>query len=126
MPQWNNRLLSPERALALAGNWALTATYENAELSQFENEAGRPPLEDQWQINLRCSIQKRWKFGPENAEANAELERVACGQSVAMLAAHGESFTTSVNDILAGVVRHMVMAHELALSGDTSHQPGGA
>lgn len=114
---WDDRLISREQALALAGQWPLTATYELAELSQFEMEGGAPPLDDQWQINLRCSTAKGWKpAGPDRAEAERGDRGTACGQSVAMLAAGGQAFTTNAEDILAGILRHMVMAHDVPLS----------
>lgn len=121
--QWNDKLLPAARALEMAGDWPLTATHEVAELSQFENEGGRPPLDDQWQINLRCSTVRGWKL--DDPEGSAALPRVACGQSVAMVAAKDQSFTTSINDLLAGVVRHMVTAHNLSLSGSRNDHPGG-
>jgi hypothetical protein len=124
MAQWNDRLLPAARALEMAGDWPLTATHEYADLGQFENEAGRPPLESQWQINLRCSTVKGWKL--DDPDGSALLPRVACEQSVGMLAAKDQSFTTSISDLLAGVVRHMVTAHNLSLSGTRNdHQAQG-
>jgi len=119
-PQWNDRLLSPARALEMAGTWPLTATHEVAELSQYETEDGRPPQPDQWQINLRCSTVKGWKL--DDLEASRALPAAQCGQSVGMLAAGGQGFTTSIEDLLAGVVRHMVTAHNLSLSGARNDQ----
>jgi hypothetical protein len=123
---WNDRLLPAERALDLAGDWPLTATYELSELSQFEGESGpadeRP---DQWQINLRCATLRRMKLDDPGQWATLPVE--PCGQSVAMLAAAGQSFTTSISDLLAAVVRHQVTAHNLSLSGapQVPQQQGG-
>lgn len=103
LADWDARLLAPERALRLVADEPVYATCERAELSQFEAEGGGEVQPDQWQINLR--------HGP-------------CGQSVAML---GYSTTghviggamTSNGDLLSAVLRHMVMAHDLPLSGAT-------
>lgn len=91
LADWDPRLLSPEKALRLAGDWPLYATDELAELAQF----GSQP--DRWQINLRCRKD---------------------GQSVALLG-DGTSHTTTVGDLLSAVMRHMVMAHDVPLSGAT-------
>jgi hypothetical protein len=116
LSEWNDHLLSADRALLLCGDWPLTATYELAELSQFEGESGpvdeRP---DQWQINLRCATLRRMKL--DDPAAWASLPREACGQSVGALAAAGQSYTTSISDLMAGVIRHQVTAHNLSLSG---------
>lgn len=99
LADWDDRLLSPERGLRLAGDWPLYATFELAGLSQFELEGGGPPpVEDRWQINLRCRKD---------------------GQSVAMLG-DGTSFTTDIGDLLSAVLRHLVTAHDLVLSGANS------
>jgi hypothetical protein len=95
LADWDARLLSPERALWMAGDWPLYATFEVAQLSQFEPEGGGDPQADQWQINLRCRKDN---------------------QSVAMLG-DATSFTTSIGDLLSAVVRHMVTAHDQSLSG---------
>lgn len=123
--EWSGRLLAPQRALELTGDWPLTATYELAELSQFEGESGpadeRP---DQWQINLRCSTLKGFKL--DNPAASAGLPAVACGQSVAMVAAAGQAFTTSIGDLMSGILRHAVTAHNLSLSGAPQQQQQAA
>src|SRR5690348_3108211 len=89
LADWDPRLIAPEHALHLAGDWMLYATWELAELGQFEGGT------DRWQINLRCRKD---------------------GQSVGMLG-DGTSFTTSIGDLLSGVLRHLVTAHDLSLSG---------
>jgi hypothetical protein len=121
---WQDKLISPQRALELTGDWPLTATYELAELSQFEGETGpQDERPDQWQINLRCSTLKGFKL--DNPGGAAELERKACGQSVGMLAAAGQGFTTSIADLMSGVLRHQVTAHNLSLSGAPQEKPAG-
>lgn len=100
---WDPRLITPGRALELAGRHPLYATFQLAELSQFEPDGyaaaqagadGRLP--DQWQINLRCKDDD---------------------QSVGLLATGTETFDTSIEDLLSGVLRHLVMAHNVSLSG---------
>jgi hypothetical protein len=116
---WDDRLISRDRALALTGRWPLTATYELAELSQFEMEGGGEPIPDRWQVNLRCSTARGWRApapGPRGAAFPGD-HRTPCGQSVAMLAAGGQAFVTNVEDIMSGILRHMVMAHDVPLSG---------
>lgn len=106
---WDPRLMTPARALELAGKHRLYATFELAELSQFEPDGyaaaqagpdGRLP--DQWQVNLRCETDN---------------------QSVGLLATPREAFSTSIEDLLSGVLRHLVMAHGVSLSGVRS-EPG--
>lgn len=102
LADWDARLLSPERALALAGDWPVYAAYELAELSQFGDSQA-----DRWQVNLRCR---------------------KCGQSCGLLGiGHGplgadldHSYQTNIGDLLSGVLRHLVTAHDLSLSGATS------
>ena len=92
LADWDPRLITPARALELAGDWPLIATAELAELSQFE---GDQP--DRWQINLRCAKDD---------------------QSVGMLGddTPGPPAQTTLGDLLSGVLRHLVMAHELPLN----------
>ena len=97
LADWDARLLSPERALRLAGDWPLYATFEISLLSDYGDQP------DQWQINLRCR---------------------KCQQSCGLLAnGSGTSSTvitaaeTSIGDLLSGVLRHLVTAHDLSLSG---------
>jgi hypothetical protein len=99
LADWDARLLTPARALELAGDWPVYADLELAELSQFEPEAGGKTLADRWQVNMRCR---------------------ACRQSCGQLGAWGADgyvpAATSIGDLLSGVLRHMVMAHDQALS----------
>lgn len=90
LADWDQRLLAPGRALEMAGDWPVYATYDLAELSQFEAQP------DQWQINLRCRD---------------------CGQSCGMLATGAVAYQTSIGDLLSGVLRHLVTAHDFSLSG---------
>ena len=90
LADWDPRLLSPERALWLAGDWPVYATYDLAELSQYDAQP------DQWQINLRCR---------------------KCDQSCGMLATGDLSYQATIGDLLSGVLRHLVTAHNLSLSG---------
>ena len=97
LADWDPRLITPARALELAGDWPLIATAEQAILSQYETEGGGPPQPDRWQINLRCAKDD---------------------QSVGMLGddTPGPAMQTTLGDLLSGVLRHLVMAHELSLS----------
>jgi hypothetical protein len=105
LADWDARLLTPERALHLAGDWPVYYTIECAVLSQFNPEAGGEPMDDQWQVNQRCG---------------------KCDQSITMLArachpvdtVSGPHTTTA--DQLSDVIRHMVTAHNLSLSGASS------
>ena len=113
--EWDDRLMPAARALELCGDWPLTASYELARLSQFEPEGGGEPQPDQWQINLRCAVVRGYKL---DAPAKALDDSQACGQSCGMLAESGRPFVISLKgDLLAAVMRHMVMAHNLSLSG---------
>jgi hypothetical protein len=93
---WDDRLLPAGRAMELAGAWRWYPTFELSELSQFETEGGGAGQADRWQVNLRCA---------------------QCHQSVAELGPGNESVTTGTAELLAGVLRHLVMAHDIALSG---------
>ena len=97
LADWDPRLITPARALELAGDWPLIATAELAELSQYETEGGGPPQADRWQINRRCA---------------------KCGQSVGMLGddTPGPPMQSTIGDDLSGVLRHLVMAHDVSLS----------
>ena len=92
LADWDPRLITPARALELAGDWPLIATAELAELSQFEGGQA-----DRWQINMRCAKDD---------------------QSVAMLGddTPGPPAQTTLGNLLSGVLRHLVMAHELPLN----------
>lgn len=97
MTKWDERLITPDRAFALAGEWPLFASYELAELSQFG-----PEQIDRVQNNLRCG---------------------RCKQSVALLGEGGTAGETTVAELLAGVLRHLVMAHDVPLSGAGRESP---
>lgn len=114
LAQWNDRLMSPERALRMTGDWPLAASYELAERSQFDGDGAGPARAeaDQWQINLRCSSAKGWKYGQPPPPAP-----VACGQSCGMLADQTGAYVTDIADLMSGVLRHMVTAHDYPLSG---------
>lgn len=116
LADWDHRLISPERALELAGDWPIAIDGGVAQLSQFEGEAGGQLQRDQWQVNLRCQA---------TAHGQPEGGRI-CDQSVALLARRpdGDSRTavtaTSPAELLSGVLRHMVMAHEVPLNGGSA------
>lgn len=90
LAEWDARLIDPERALWLAGDWPVYASHELAELSQYETEP------DRWQINLRCR---------------------KCDKSCGLLGAGALVYQTTIGDLLSGVLRHMVSAHDWSLSG---------
>lgn len=92
LADWDARLITPARALELAGDWPLITTAELAQLST-QQDGGT----DRWQINLRCAKDD---------------------QSVAMLGddTPGPPAQTTLGDLLSGVLRHLVMAHELPLN----------
>lgn len=104
MPSWDARLITPARALGLAGDWELTATYELAELSQFEPEAGGPRAGDRWQVNLRCAV---------------------CSQSIADMGDGTGQVRVSVEGVLTAMLRHLVNAHDMPLSGAGRAAPDG-
>jgi hypothetical protein len=99
LADWDARLMSPARALELAGDWPVFFDLELAELSQFEPEAGSGTLADRWQVNMRCA-----------------RCRQSCGQLGAVQAAGFAPARTSIGDLLSGVLRHMVMAHDQAVN----------
>jgi hypothetical protein len=111
LDDWDARLLSPERALRLAGDWPIFATAELAELSQFQMEGGGPGQRDRSQINMRCGGQRHNSVG-------------ICGQSCGLLGEDRGDDTmpvlTSIGDLLSGVLRHMVMTHDVPLNGAQS------
>jgi hypothetical protein len=104
--EWDPRLITPERALELAGHWELIVDAQWAELSQFESESGGERLPDRGQFNLRCRL---------------------CGQSCRLL---GEGppnqpvvklgeirpLPFDLEGLLSAVLRHMVMAHDVPLN----------
>jgi hypothetical protein len=103
MPSWDARLITPERQYRLIADWPCYVSTELAELSQFETEGGGPGQADRMQSNLRCGH---------------------CGQSMGLLAAGGAVERTTMGELAAGALRHMVMAHDVALSGAGEGGPG--
>lgn len=95
-PAWDSRLITPARHYELIATWPAYVTTELAELSQFETEGGGAGQADRWQSNLRCG---------------------RCGQSMGQLGDGGQANMTTMGDLTAGVLRHMVMAHDVPLSG---------
>jgi hypothetical protein len=92
---WDRRLITPQRHYELVAEWPYYTSYELAELSQFEPEGGGGGQADRVQLNLRCG---------------------RCDQSMGLLPSlPGER--SNVGELAAGVLRHMVMAHDVALSG---------
>lgn len=99
LADWDPRLITPERALQLAGDWPVYAGMTKAELSQF----GSQP--DRMQINLRC----------RRCHQSCGLLSVPRGGPQA-----DDGYLTSIGDLLSGVLRHLVTAHDLSLSGAPS------
>lgn len=95
MSSWDSRLITPDRQYSLVAEWPYYTTFELAELSQFEPEAGGERRPDQLQLNLRCG---------------------RCDQSMGVLP-QSRAGMAQVGDLAAGVLRHMVMAHDVPLSG---------
>jgi hypothetical protein len=100
LADWDARLISPERALRLAGDWPLYASCEKAQLSEF----GSQP--DQWQVNLRCD---------KDHQSMGLLGTVKLRTDNTLASVYYES--TSIGDLLSGVLRHLVTAHDIPLSG---------
>lgn len=96
MATWDNRLITPEGQYRLIAEWPVYFDVQTAELSQFEQEGGGAAQADQVQGNLRCGH---------------------CGQSCAMIPRAVVPVMASMGDLAAGVLRHMVMAHDVPLSG---------
>lgn len=114
--QWDSRLITPARAMELAGDHGIYASIGYAQLSQFGREDGAPAQPSRWQVNLRC--------GP-------------CHQSVIQLATMdvepGSTLIRSVNydavtpaELLTAVLRHLVMAHDVSLSGGEADAAAGS
>lgn len=85
---WDERLITRERALELAGRWPVYLEFDEIRAATY----------------LRCCRCDQscaaFEFGP--------------GRSLNLLASRSE---TNVDDVLSGVLRHMVMAHDVQLSG---------
>lgn len=93
---WDARLITPEQALRLAGDWPVYTDWQFAKASQFEPEGGGERQQDHWQVNLRCARD---------------------GQSVALLASPPGHTLTTTGDLLSAILRHLVTAHDQPLSG---------
>ena len=115
LADWDPRLMTPARALALVGDWPAYASVDLAELSQFEPEGGGPRQPDQWQAHLRCgqchqSVTMLASFQTVTGLANGLASVLAAGPP----AMHGDA--TTMGDLLSAVLRHLVMAHDVSLS----------
>ena len=110
LADWDPRLITPGRALQLAGDWPVYFDAGQARLSQYEPEAGGQRLADQWQVNCRCGKdhQSITMLGRFSLREDGAPEWV-------------EFASTTVGDLLSDVLRHMVTAHDLSLSGG-SHE----
>lgn len=85
---WNDKLLTRERALQLVGPFSLHVSAVDEPPSRAPGSSGPPvPV-----VHLRCGI---------------------CGGSCGRFV---ETDDTNVEDILSGVLRHAVMAHDVSLS----------
>ena len=101
LADWDARLIEPERALYMAGDWPVYYTFARSSLAQFEQE-------DRAQIYQRCG---------------------RCHQSITALATTTEvpvmrelkGPQTTPADQLSDVLRHMVTAHDWSLSGGIQH-----
>jgi hypothetical protein len=74
-----------------------------ARLSQFEPEGGGPGQADRMQVNLRC-------------RDDGQSVMLLADSSDLVLADNVTAFT--VADQLSAVLRHLVMAHDVSLSGE--------
>lgn len=130
---WDDRLISRERALRLAGDWPVYASVGYAQLEQYETEGG-DHLPGQWQVNLRCgrchaSVTLLAKFAVRPGKNVAELARYLgeLGDQELTERDFGWLGTTLIEEVnyqattitgeLTAVLRHMVMAHDVSLSG---------
>lgn len=130
---WDDRLISRERALRLAGDWPVYASIGYAQLEQYEIEGG-DKLPGQWQVNQRCgrchaSIALLATFavrpGLNVVELAAHLAEL--GDQELTARDYGWLGTTLIQEVtyeatsvtreLAAVLRHMVTAHDTSLSG---------
>jgi hypothetical protein len=100
LADWDPKLISPERALRLAGDWPLYYTAEKSALSQFGGQR------DQMQINQRCG------------KCQQSITALAHGHDVPDLTGLAGPPTTTA-DQLSDVLRHLVTAHDISLSGAT-------
>jgi hypothetical protein len=84
---WDERLMSRERALELVGRWPLTVVVHPGEGPSVHLHCACPPHND---------------------------SRKACYQSVGRVLA---DYRVTLEELLAGVLRHAVQAHELDVGG---------
>jgi hypothetical protein len=115
LSDWDPRLISPERALRIAGDWPFYHTLELARLSQFEMEGGGAPLPDQWQLNLRCG----------KPECMASITKVLDTQQLNPDTGHAGDLLDA-GTLLSAVLRHLVTAHDVPLSGSGEGGRGNA
>lgn len=94
LADWDRRLMTPERALRMVGDWPVYFDYGLSALSQFAPEGGGPAQADRFQVNMRCCND---------------------AQSAAMVS-DGTVAVTTIGDLLSAVLRHMVTAHDLPLN----------
>jgi hypothetical protein len=102
LADWDPRLMSPERALRLVGDTRLYIGIGMARLSQFAPEGGGEAQPDRMQVNLRC-------------QADGQSVMLLADSSDLVLADNVTSFT--MGEMLSAVLRHLVMAHDVSLSG---------
>jgi hypothetical protein len=116
MSQWDPRLITPGRALELAGDWPVYADADLAKLSQFESEAGGLTEQaDRWQVNLRCG-----KITDRGASLPGR-----CGQSITLLATIHSQASLTPAGLLSATLRHMVMAHDVPLNNPEGGRADG-
>jgi hypothetical protein len=106
LSDWNARLLTPERALRLTGDWPFYHTLQLARLSQFEMEGGGGQIPDQWQVNLRCG----------KPDCMASITMVLATRELDPDTGHAGNLL-DVGTVMSAVLRHLVTAHDVSLSG---------
>ena len=109
LADWDPRLMTPARALALVGDWPFYGSLDVAELSQFEPEGGGPRQPNQQQMHLRCGHchQSMWLMAGSSASGPLQ------------------SAMTTNGDLLSAVLRHLVMAHDVSLSAAAASVSAG-
>jgi hypothetical protein len=115
LAEWDARLILPARALELVGDLGVYASVEWADLEQFHAEGGGTLQASRLQVNLRC------------ADCDQSCGLLGQGKP-GRLDGTPDGFRTSLGDLLSGVLRHRVMAHDLPLnrgSDDGSGQQSG-
>lgn len=108
---WDDRLISRERALRLAGDWPTYVGIDYADLEQYEAEGSEQKQPGQWQLNLRCG----------RCHQNCALLGTLDVQPGATLIGSVNYVAFSPTTDLSAVLRHMVMAHDVSLSGAEAH-----